>query len=95
MFESFEQAALRELAEEAGPVTVRQPRFWTCVNTRFYNEDKHYVVILLVADWLSGEPVVKEPKKCEEWRWCDWDHLPSPLMQGLQTIKDLGLALPS
>lgn len=95
IFEHFEQAALRELAEEAGPVTVRWPRLWTCANTMFFREQRHYVVVFMHTEWLSGEPVIMEPEKCEEWRWCDWDKLPEPLMEGLQILKLQQLALPS
>lgn len=95
LFESFEAAALRELAEEAGPITVRYPKLWTCVNTFFFSERKHYVVVIMIAEWLSGEPVIMEPDKCEEWRWCDWNYLPSPLMEGLQILKNQELKLPS
>jgi len=95
MFETFEEAAVRELEEEAGPVTITRPCLWTCANTRFLAEQRHYVVVFMIADWLSGEPVVMEPEKCEEWRWCDWNSPPSPLMMGIQILKDRGMSLPS
>lgn len=90
-WESFEDCALRELKEEAGNIEIKNIKHWIAVNTRFYEEDKHYVVILMVADWVSGEPKIMEPEKCECWEWCDWDNPPSPLMQGLQITKEQGL----
>lgn len=87
MWETFEETALRELAEEAGDkIKVTNVQFWTAVNTRFTEEDKHYVVLTMVADWVSGEAEVMEPNKCECWGWYEWDHMPLPLMQGLQIL---------
>jgi 8-oxo-dGTP diphosphatase len=86
-WETLEETALREMKEEAGPsIEVSNVKLWTVTNTRFYNEDKHYVVICLVADWVSGLAEIVEPEKCECWEWFDWDDLPSPLMMGLQDI---------
>lgn len=89
-WETFEDAALRELAEEAGPLVVTKPRFFTAANTRFYDEDKHYVVIFMLADWVAGDPEVMEPDKCECWGWFDYKNLPEPLMQGIEDIKNRG-----
>jgi len=86
-WETWEICALREMYEEAGKeMTVTSPKFWTAVNTRFYDEEKHYVVLFMVSDWISGEAEVKEPKKCECWDWFSWDELPPPLMMGLDIL---------
>lgn len=90
-WETFEEAALRELGEEAGGIVTSTPRLWTCANTRFWEEEKHYVVVFMKARWKKGEPKVMEPDKCEEWGWFDWDDLPQPLMQGLQILRDRGI----
>ena len=88
-WETFEQTARREMIEEAGSdLEINNVRFWTASNTRFFDEEKHYVVLFMVADWISGEAVVMEPEKCEGWEWFDWDNLPSPLMMGIQDIVD-------
>lgn len=87
-WESFEDAARRETKEEAGSqLLYTKPQLWTTVNTRFKNEDKHYVVVLMVSKWGSGEPIITEPDKCESWGWYDWDSLPDPLIQGLHIVK--------
>ena len=91
MWEDFETAAIRELHEEAGNIAVTPPVFFTVSNTRFSNEGKHYVVLFMICDWISGEPQVMEPEKCEKWDWFTYDNLPSPLMMGIQDIKDRGL----
>lgn len=87
-WESFEECVLREMREEVGDVNVTKPVYWTTVNTLFRDEDKHYVVVCMVCDYISGEPRVMESDKCECWEWYSWDNLPSPLMKGLQILKD-------
>lgn len=87
-WETFEEAATRELEEEAGDVEVTPPQYWTIANTRFYDEGKHYVCIFMISDWISGEATLMEPDKNEGWEWFDWDDLPSPLMLGLQSLVE-------
>ena len=88
-FEDFEDAALRELAEEAGNIHVTTPKFLACSNTKFFYENKHYVVIFMVCDWISGEEKVMEPEKCWWWRWHTWDELLQlPIMPGIIDLID-------
>jgi len=87
-WETWEKCALREHLEEAGDMKVTPPKFWTAVNTMFREEGRHYVVICMMSDWISGEARVMEPDKCECWEWYSWNNLPSPLMQGLQILKN-------
>ncbi len=76
--ESFEQTALRELAEEAGPdFKIKNLRFLCLDNVTTY-APKHYVNIGMAAEWDGGEPVVAEPHKLENWNWYDMDALPEP-----------------
>jgi len=89
MFENFEDAALRELAEEAGDIQVTTPKLLTCSNTKFFYENKHYVVVFMVCDWVGGEAEVTEPEKCEYWIWCKWDDLlKMPIMKGIIDLID-------
>jgi 8-oxo-dGTP diphosphatase len=37
---------------------------------------KHYLHINLTADYVSGEPKVREPDKCESWDWYDINNIP-------------------
>ncbi len=77
--ESFEDCALRELAEEAGnEIKVSQPKFLCLTNLRRY-APRHYVDIGMSAEWISGQPKLMEPDKKEQWDWYDLDNLPSPL----------------
>lgn len=88
-FETWEECAMRELAEEAGSdVQVTYPKFWTAENTRFFEEGKHYVVIFMVSDWYGGEPALMEPHKNQDWQWFDWDDLPQSLMPGIKQLLE-------
>ena len=92
LFETWEEAVIRESEEEAGPqLKFTRPWFWTARNTPFHNEGRHYVVILMIADWIAGEPEIMEPEKNAGWAWFNWNHLPSPLMMGIQDCVDNGL----
>ena len=91
MWETFEESSLRELHEEAGPLAVSLPRFFTAANTRFYEEGRHYVTIFMVCDWIAGEPQIMEPDKCDGWAWFTYDNLPHPLMMGIDIVKHQGL----
>ena len=75
--ESFAACAKRETMEETG-IQIGNIRFLALSNFQDY-APKHYVDIGLVADWVSGEPRVCEPDKCEGWDWYDLEALPSPL----------------
>ena len=86
--ETFEQAALRELSEEAGDeIRVGPTRFLCLTNLRRYRP-KHYVDIGLVADWVSGNPRVAEPDKLESWGWFPLDDLPGPLFGTIQNYVE-------
>lgn len=76
-FETVEDCARREALEETG-LAIVDPRPGPYTNDRFADEGKHYVTLFVVAT-ADGEPRVTEPDKCAEWRWFDWDALPTPL----------------
>lgn len=84
--ESFEECAMREVMEETS-IEIKNLRFGIVTNDIFYDEQKHYVTICMVADFASGEVKVMEPEKCEKWGWFEWDKLPELLF--LPTINQL------
>lgn len=86
--ESLEACAAREAMEETG-VVVSNVRFGMLTNDIFA-PDKHYITISMIADWSAGEPAVLEPEKCEEWRWCSWEDLPTPLFLPLDNLLKQG-----
>lgn len=87
--ESFEDCAIRETAEETG-IKIKNIKFGAVTNDFFQNEDKHYITISIVADYDSGDVEIKEPDKCEEWGWFEWNSLPEPLFISTQNLLKQG-----
>ncbi|ARZ00462.1 nucleotide triphosphate diphosphatase NUDT15 [Yersinia ruckeri] len=77
--ESFEQCAVREVAEETG-LLIQQPQVIALTNNiaTWQAEGKHTVSVCLLAKYSGGEVENKEPEKCEQWIWCDPAKLPEP-----------------
>ena len=76
--ESFEAAAIREVAEETGFI-IHHPQVVAVSNNleTWRESGLHYVSVTLLAK-VDGEPELREPDKCEGWCWCDPGHLPEP-----------------
>lgn len=74
--ETFVTCAIREVEEETG-LRVSDVRFLMIGN--YILGTKHYADIDMVAISLEGEPVTREPEKCEEWQWFHKNNLPEPL----------------
>jgi 8-oxo-dGTP diphosphatase len=84
--ESFEQCARRETREECG-LEIAEVRFQFVANVTTY-APRHYVHIGLLADWVSGEPRVLEPEKCDGWAWWPLDAPPGPLFEMTRLALD-------
>ena len=87
--ETIEDCVLRETAEEAGVKikNLQKPVFAEEIHLK---ENKHYINLLVTADWDSLEPELNEPDKFELWDWFGWDNLPSPLFLPMQIHIDQG-----
>lgn len=83
--ESWEACARREVAEEAG-INIKDLKFLTATNDIFEQEEKHYITIIMISQYDSGEVKIMEPEKCEGWEWFDWEALPSPLFLPTQNL---------
>jgi 8-oxo-dGTP diphosphatase len=73
--ESFEDCVIRETAEECG-LKISNIKFLCTINVTRY-APKHFVFILMTADWKEGEPQLLEPDKSEAWQWFALDALPN------------------
>jgi ADP-ribose pyrophosphatase YjhB (NUDIX family)/GNAT superfamily N-acetyltransferase len=87
--ETVERCALREIHEETG-LTVNVVARGPYTNDVFEDAGKHYVTVFVLAQAPHGEPELREPAKCTEWRWCRWSDLPTPLFAPLAALHASG-----
>lgn len=83
--ESFEDCVHRELREETG-LEIDRPEFWCVTNDWYPDEGLHYVTLVYSGNHVGGSLKVKEPDKCEEWRWFSPSDLPKPLMPPIERL---------
>lgn len=76
--ESLLSAAARELMEETG-MTAAQFEFVNLVNRP--GDEAHYVLMSFLAGDVRGEPELREPDRCEEWRWFGFSEMPSNIVE--------------
>lgn len=82
--ESLQEAALRELREEAGEnLKVKNVRFLGVVNFTQL-PPKHYVDISFAAELVQGEPGNNSPQETTDWQWFPLDDLPRPLFPPIE-----------
>jgi len=78
--ETPEEACIREVREETGLnlkyVSVLQEFPF---NSAMFPEGKQYVTLWFRTEYEGGEIIAMEPDKCEEWKFCDTENLPTPL----------------
>lgn len=72
--ETPEETALREVDEECG-IIISNLRRGPYTNDIFEKENKQYVTLFILADYVSGSAEIKEPDKCLGWEWVSWDYL--------------------
>lgn len=82
--ETFEQCSKREIMEEVG-VEITNIKF-VVANNNLFADRKHYITIVMKADWLSGEATIMEPEKCSDLIWCTLEEIPEPLFLPLETF---------
>lgn len=83
--ESWEDCATRETFEETG-LTIKNVRFGKVTNDIFYEEQKHYITIIMLSDYESGELQLMEPDKCYKWDWFTWESLPDSLFVSIENL---------
>lgn len=68
--EDIYTTAMRELREEVGEnIQISDPCFYCITNDIFEKEQEHYITINVIADYISGEPVINEPEKFSDIGW--------------------------
>jgi len=90
--ESFESAAIREVAEETG-LAISAPEVVAVTNNleTWRESGLHYISVTLHAR-ADGEPQLLVPEKCEGWVWCDPRALPEPHFDASRQSIACGLA---
>ena len=84
--ESLENCARRETREETG-LSITNVRFATVTNDIYLPLGKHYITVIMLADYKSGEAQVLEIDKCREWKWFSWQDLPQEIFLSIKNLK--------
>ncbi|GAA4892848.1 NUDIX hydrolase [Ferrimonas pelagia] len=76
--ETFEQCAIREMAEETG-LQIEAPQVIAVTNNleTYQQEGVHSISVCLLAHHNGAQPSNLEPDKCAGWHWFD-PHSPLP-----------------
>lgn len=75
--ETVGACARREAFEETG-LEIEVIREVAFTSDFFEDEEKHYVTLFVVARVVGGRLELREPHKCDEWRWVAPDRVPAP-----------------
>lgn len=76
-------ALCREAQEEIG--IVISPDDLSFVNMCHTKSNKEYMYLYFTAERWSGEPVNKEPHKCDQLLWCPLTKLPTNTIPSIRT----------
>lgn len=90
--ETVAECAAREVAEETG-MKIANIRRGPFTEDFFLDQGKHYITIVMIADWQAGEPELREPHKCGQWSWFDFDQLPEPLFPTFANLAHAQICL--
>lgn len=79
--ESLAAGARRELEEETG-LKAGKLSLVHIVNDPRKEDSTHYMHVNFLAEDVTGEPELREPAKCYEWRWFPLKALPDDIFLG-------------
>jgi len=83
--ETVEECARREVLEETGlKLGLIKPGPYS--QDIFIAENRHYITLIMIGEYIGGEPQILEPHKCQEWRWFDWGKWPENLFLTNQNL---------
>lgn len=77
----------RELGEELG-ISVKSEKL-VAIDNNPHNIGGHYMHIGFLVDGYEGDIQLKEPDKCEEWKFFDMEDLPQDLFSAHKKEIDL------
>ena len=83
--ETILECSSREVREECG-VEIDGLQFGSFTEDVF-GEEKHYITMFMIADYLSGEPQILEPNKCSDWQWFNWESLPENVFLPIKHLQ--------
>lgn len=83
--ETLEEAAHRELDEETD-LKVHYIKMVQHTTEVVDAAGTQWHTFFFQGKYCGGEVKLKEPNKCLEWRWFDWDHLPEPLFRAMTNL---------
>ncbi len=85
--ETLEECVRREVLEETGLKVGKIELISLADELKYIESDgKHFVNIGFKAEYIGGEPDIKEPEKCMEWKWWKQDAIPNNLLEGTSLI---------
>jgi len=85
--ESVFECARRETLEETG-IQIHNLRYGPYTNNRFANPGDHSVTLYVLADYMGGDIVRREPERADHWQWVDVASLPQPLFLPLALLLE-------
>lgn len=89
--ETPEECAAREIMEETGLyIQTKDLKKGPFVNNFFAESKKHYITLFFYADTFleDAPPEVREPDKCEIWKWFHPISIPFPRFPPFQNYLD-------
>ena len=76
--DTLADTAQREMMEEFG-IEVEVTDQLGAFDHLLTEEGQHWVAVTFIARWISGEPQILEPEKCDAIGWFGLEQLPQPL----------------
>jgi mutator protein MutT len=89
--ETFKQAMIREAAEEVAiEIKAEDLEVVHFINRLNTIENERLDVFFVAKNW-SGNPIINEPDKCDDAKWCDINELPDNIVKPVKNAIELGL----